>query len=123
MSTAALSTTRDPFEAPTVKSVEAKLIEPAPKVPTITPTAAGLVLTSTIIGPGRRIAQINGKTYSVGQTVVVKNEKEKQTPEARFRVLEVDPRRAVLESDGQRFELSIPEPSQSAKIEITKGDQ
>ncbi len=116
-----LSLMRDPFEAAPTKPAEAKTAveQPQPKTPTVTPTAAGLTLTSTIIGPQRRIAQINGKTYSVGQVVVVSG-KEKQSPSVHFRVLEVEPRLAVLEADGQRFELSIPEPAQSAKMEITK---
>jgi hypothetical protein len=112
-----LMTTRDPFEPPKIEVAETKPVEPPkPKPSAIAPTAAGLVLTSTIIGPQRRVAQINGKTYAVGQTVEAL--KQKEAVGAAFRLVEVQSRRAVLEADGQRFELSIPEPGKSGKIEF-----
>ncbi len=67
-----------------------------PKPPVVTPAAAGLVLTSTIIGPQRRVVQISGKTYAVGQTIEVA--KEKESLRAAFKLIEVHPRRAVLEA-------------------------
>jgi hypothetical protein len=110
-----LTQTRDPFEM--AKSDETKVEEPAEvKTPTITPTAAGLVLTSTIVGPQRRVVQINGDTYTVGQTIEVV--KEKESLRAKFKVVEIHPRRAVLEAEGERFELTIPEPNKSGKIEF-----
>lgn len=112
-----MTQTRDPFEAPQAelaqRSVEAKQDA---KLPTVTPAAAGLVLTSTIIGPQRRVVQISGKTYSVGQSIEVA--KEKESLHATFKLVEVHSRRAVLESAGERFELTIPEPGKSGKIEL-----
>jgi hypothetical protein len=117
MTAPSLITTRDPFQPATIEAAATKPIEqPSPKPPAIAPTAAGLVLTSTIIGPQRRVAQINGKTYAVGQTIEVR--KEKEALGIAFRLIEVQPRRAVLETAGQRFELMIPEPNKSGKIQF-----
>ena len=110
-----LTQTRDPFEV--AKNEETKVEEKAEvKPPTITPTAAGLVLTSTIVGPQRRVVQINGDTYTVGQTIQVV--KDKDSLRTKFKVVEIHPRRAVLEADGERFELTIPEPNKAGKIEF-----
>jgi len=114
-----LTITRDPFEPPRTEVAESKAEvedKSRPKPPTITPSAAGLVLTSTIIGPQRRIAQISGKTYVVGQAIEAV--KDKETLGVAFKLVEVHPRRAILEADGQRFELTIPEPDKSSKIEF-----
>ena len=80
MTAPTLTKTRDPFEPAKIEVAQTKPVEPSkPKLPAITPAAAGLVLTSTIIGPQRRVAQISGKTYAVGQTIaVLKEKKEKE---------------------------------------------
>lgn len=118
-----LNLQRDPFEATSAAMATAARQAEAskPKRPTVTPTEAGLVLTSTIIGPQRRVAQISGRVYRVGQIVSVGEEKqsgERETENVAFKLVEVHPRRAVLESDGQRFELTIPEPIRSKKMEL-----
>ncbi len=113
----ALTNVRDPFETAALKPAAAKAEEEAaPKPPVVTPDAAGLTLTGTIIGGQRRVAQINGKTYSVGQTVEAA--KDAESVGAAFRLVEIHPRRAVLEADGQRFELFIPEPGKSERIDV-----
>lgn len=120
MTTPPLMLARDPFEASTTEMAEATAVElPKSKPQAITPTAAGLALTSTIVGPQRRIAQINGKTYSVGQSVEVA--KDKEALAAAFRLIEVHTRRVVLEADGQRYELEIPAPGKSGRIELSGG--
>jgi hypothetical protein len=112
-----LTQTRDPFESLPTEAAERKAEDKIKtKPPVITPAAAGLVLTSTIIGPQRRVAQISGKTYTVGQVIEVA--KEKESPCATFKLIEVHPRRAILEAEGERFELTIPEPGKSGKIEF-----
>lgn len=111
-----LATTRDPFvaTAPQVAATK-KLSEAAKKpiTPVIAPSAVGLALKSTVIGPQRRVAQINGRVYAVGQTVSIK----KDSQDISFKVIDVQPRGVVLEAQGQRFELTIPEPGRSQKIE------
>ena len=64
--------------------------------------------------------QINGKSYSVGQIIETAKDKErdKDSTATKYNLIEVSPRRAVLEADGERFELTIPEPSQSDKIQL-----
>jgi hypothetical protein len=117
-----LPNTRDPFQPPKVEVVEAtKAVERLkPRLTASTLSASGLALTSTIIGPQRRVAQINGKTYAVGQIIEVAKDKEAAMA---FKLIEVAPRRAVLEAEGQRFELSIPEPTRSSKIELLRSEE
>jgi len=110
-----LSNTRDPFQKPKTAAAETKVAEEGrPKPPVLTPAGVGLVLTGTIIGPQRRIARISGKSYNEGQTIEVIKDKLRVT----FTLLEVHDRRAVLESQGERFDLVIPEPSKSSKMEL-----
>lgn len=112
-----LTQTRDPFESPKGDAPEMTAEETLKaKPPVITPKAAGLVLTSTIIGAQRRVVQINGNSYSVGQTIEVA--KDKDSARMKYKLIEVHPRRAVLEADGERFELTIPEPERSDKIQF-----
>lgn len=116
---ATLTMTRDPFEPPKTEVAESTAAEESklkPKPPLITPSAAGLVLTSTIIGSQRRIAQICGRSYVVGQSIEAV--KAGETLGAAFKLVDVQPRRAILEADGQRFELTIPEPDKSSRIEF-----
>jgi len=116
---ARLSKARDPFVAPIVKHAESKPLEKLTlKPPTISPEAAGLVLTATIVGPQRRVAQISGKTYVVGQVIQPHATKLKDVPSITFQLIEVTQRHAVLEADGQRFVLSLPEPGKTGKIEL-----
>jgi hypothetical protein len=91
------------------------------KLSTDSPTAAGLVLTSTIIGRQRRVAQINGSTYAVGETIAVAADGTNDAANAAIRLVDVQPRRAVLEAKGQRFELSIPEPVRPGKADAQSG--
>jgi hypothetical protein len=112
-----LTHARDPFESPKQEIADTNAAEDVkPKLRAITPVAAGLVLTSTIIGPQRRVAQISGRTYTVGQSIEAS--KGKETLGVAFKLVEIRPRQAVLEANGQRFELSIPEPGKSGKIEF-----
>jgi hypothetical protein len=111
-----LMQTRDPFQAESDKpetTLEEKI---KAKPPVVAPSAAGLVLTSTIIGTERRLAQINGKPYTVGQTIEVAKDKD-STPMT-YKLIVIDLRRAVLEAEGEHFELTIPEPGQSDKIQF-----
>jgi hypothetical protein len=112
-----LKMTRNPFESPAVETARHEAIEqPKPKPPAVTPTAAGLTLTGTIIGPHRSVAQINGRAYAVGQNIAPA--KAAGSPDVVFRLIDVQTRRAVLESQGEKFELTIPEPGKSPKIDL-----
>jgi hypothetical protein len=114
-----LTNHRDPFEPPKSEIVLAKPEKARePRHPALTPATTGLTLTSTILGPQRQIAQINGRSYTVGQTVEVAREKEKAPVQATFKLMEVYPRRVILQSGEERLELTIPEPGSSGKIEF-----
>ncbi len=110
-----LPRSRDPFqrvgaaletqELATADTAEA--IVEAPAIPARTPQQAGLVLSSTLIGNRSQVAQINGKSYRVGDEVPPKL----GDSEDRFQVIAVLPRRVVLEDrDGKRHLLRIPRP-------------
>lgn len=114
-----LTIARDPFEPPRTVVAESNAVEEEasePKLPSVSPSAAGLVLTSTIIGPQRRVARISGKSYVQGQVIEVVRDGERLG--VAFKLIEVQARRAVVEADGHRFELTIPEPQDSSKIEL-----
>ncbi|MEN6450447.1 MAG: type 4a pilus biogenesis protein PilO [Thermoguttaceae bacterium] len=114
---AALPNARDPFDRPKPSVAKNSVVaKPETRPLTVSPTAAGLVLTGTVIGPQRRLAQIGGRTYAVGQTIQVA--KEKDSVAAAFKLTDVQARRAILRSGDQDFELTIPEPGRSGKIEL-----
>ncbi|MBN1396022.1 MAG: hypothetical protein JW959_13450 [Pirellulales bacterium] len=109
--------TRDPFEFPKseiAKTESAETTNPSNRI--VTPEDAGLSLSSTIIGPRSRMARINGKTYTIGQSIETTNEE--AALKAVFKLTEVNPDGVVLESDSGRFELTLPDPRKSGKIEI-----
>jgi hypothetical protein len=113
-----LQLARDPFESAksAAETVETEAAVETAAAPALTPEAVGLVLTGTIIGPNSRLAQIGGKPYSVGQ--MIEASKDKALGAAAFKLIEVQPRRAVLQLGTQRFELTMPQPGDSEKIEI-----
>lgn len=86
----------------------------------ITPETAGLTLTGTLISPDRRVAQISGKSYKEGETIVVS--KPSLGGSIAFTLIEIQPRRVALQLGEERYELAMPEAS-SDKIEITPFNQ
>jgi hypothetical protein len=107
---------RDPFEDPKSDVVNAKIKKRSEPPAPITPTTAGLALTSTAIGPNRSVAQINGRIYTVGQLIEIG--KEKGAVRAAFKIKEIHSTHAVLESGGIRYNLTIPGQEKSGKIEF-----
>jgi hypothetical protein len=113
-----LTNRRDPFEPLkpgvgfTKPEIGRELNHPAPVSATL-----GLMLDSTILGPQRRIAQINGKSYIEGQMIEVVGEKNPR--QTKFKLKEVSPSRVILESDEGPLELTIPEPGTSEKSLMT----
>jgi len=91
--------------------------EPETTKPAVAMTAQGLglMLSSTIIGPSRRVARINGKTFEQGQTIEVL----KDGQQISLTLSEVHARRVVLTKESSQVELTIPDPIQSKKIELT----
>jgi hypothetical protein len=97
-----LAAGRDPFKSLPTESAEKKQTESAPEQPDLTPTAAGLVLTSTIVGRGQKIALIGGESYKEGSVVAARR------GEADFRLIEIRPREVILERKGRLYNLSLP---------------
>lgn len=110
---------RDPFVSLVPSEPEATLEaeampepEPAVAQAAADPASLGLVLTSTIVGPTRRAARINNKTYQPGQTIAVS----KDGRLFEFVLAEVHPRHVVLTDQSARYELSLPKPDLSDAI-------
>jgi hypothetical protein len=83
-------------------ATEEPVTEPPPAK--LSPSEAGLVLSSTIVGRNRRTALINGRRYAVGDEI--KSAKEGQ--QIVFKLLAVEPRQIVLENAGDRFLVKMP---------------
>ena len=106
--TADLANVDDPFRAPPPPEPEEKPVEKIVVKSIVTPAAAGLSLTSTMIGPRRRSARVLGKSYGIGDHIVGAD---KILGEVEFTVVDIEPRRIVLERDQQQFDLAIPAPN------------
>jgi hypothetical protein len=113
---------RDPFARPgvaaetTLSAHEAEAALAAAKQ--ITPEEAGLALGSTLIGAHKKIAQIGGKSYTIGSRIKVAKDELKAT----FEVVAIEPRRVVLKRNGQSYELKIPRPLMDGIVESTSGE-
>lgn len=70
----------------------------------LSPSDAGLVLSSTVMGPAGRVALISGRRYRVGDDV--KSTKDGQP--IVFKLITVEPRQVVLETDGDRYLVKMP---------------
>jgi len=104
---------RNPFVAPMVAGGRGPADLAAQAAPW-TPEQLGLQLSATVVGPARRTAMINGRAFRQGRTVTVT----KDGRQIEFRLVEIRPRQVVLEGNGQRFVLSIPEPPGAGRIEL-----
>jgi hypothetical protein len=111
---------RDPF-APTLwadagdePELDAQQTLPAELV--LTADSLNLQLTSTMVGPLGRLAMIDGKTYGEGETLEITRN---QQP-LELKLVQVLPRRVVLQGQGRQFELVIPERESSGRIELTR---
>lgn len=119
---AARSQRRDPFHPATGEVAANEEEEPdeaqtAEAAKDLTPDALGVQLTSTLIGPQRRVAMINGRPCQEGRTIAMA----KDGQQVEFKLCEVHPRRVVLERDGKRYELAIPQSAPSGRLEMSGG--
>lgn len=119
VATTDLASRRDPFrltESQRMEIVE-KPVEQAPEPkPVETAQSLGLQLSSTIVGPGRRLAIINGRTYQLGQVL----ELSRDGAPLVLRLAEVGPRWVVLQTADQRLELTIPQRAMSGRLELVR---
>jgi hypothetical protein len=74
--------------------------------PVLDPEKLGMQVTSTIVGPGRRVAMIDGEVYREGDTL---SWHVKEGPAIDFHLRRVETKAVTLERDGRQFELRIPE--------------
>jgi len=117
-----IASERDPFTSPVVQTsgeaveVETNLVV---VVDELTPERAGLVLTSTIVGPKRRAALISGRAYAEGRKIVQPMGQQLVV----FKLTEVHPKYIVLERDQHRYELKLAESTTaSAAIQFAPAD-
>jgi len=82
--------------------------------PELTPQDLGMVLSSTIVGPRRQVALINGKTYRPGDTIEMEKGKQKVS----FTLMEILPRRVVLSRENKPFTLNMPSSNNSGQINL-----
>jgi hypothetical protein len=109
-----LSQLRDPFgpsaaELAAEKASQQKKTKRAPP-PELLPADAGLVLNSTLVGSGRRMALIGGEPYWEGDTVHAPHGSES------FRLIEIFARQVVLEHQGKHYGLEIKSTSHDAPL-------
>jgi Type II secretion system protein B len=96
---------RDPFGpsaaelAAAQRAATVKQREKTTKAERPTPSAAGLVLSSTIVRATGSVAMINGVAYHEGNIV--------PAGDAGFTLVEIRPRQVVLACDNQRYELHL----------------
>lgn len=112
---------RDPFVIPGSQLVEVPSVEDpdGPIVPPdVAPESLGMVLSSTIIGPGRRMARIDGKLYRQGDPVA----HQKDGRPIRFLLAEVHSRQVILQRNGERFELKTPSAPRAGTIEVFRNE-
>jgi len=103
---------RDPFADAAVGAQGNQDETAQAAVAPLTPESLGVELSGTLIGPRRRVALIGGKAYRAGQAVTV----EHAGRPIDLQLVEVHPRRIVLEWEGNRFDLAIPERGAAAQI-------
>lgn len=112
-----LASSRDPFH-PVVREVAEKPkndeMKAAEAAATMTPEKLGLVLSSTVIAPRRRTALVNGRAYEQGQTIHAA----KDGRQYEFTLSEVHPRRIVLKREDRQYELAIPRPASTGRLEM-----
>lgn len=107
----------DPFHAVEAETPQEdmKAVQETVQPVVLKPEDVGLKVTSTIVGPARRVALINGRTYREGQGIQCGREGQ----EIAFLLAEVHPWHVVLEREGHRFELAIPKKTLSDRIELS----
>jgi hypothetical protein len=108
-----LAEIRDPFHVRKALVEKSVVEEPATVKPVpVSPTSLGMSLTSTVIWQNGGIARIGGKMYSLGRAIEIT----KEGHSYKFVLTEIQDRRVVLEMEGEKFELNIPEPGASSHM-------
>jgi len=107
--------TRDPFVPPRAEvAVTVEEDKPDEEKSDLTLEDLGLALSGTIIGPHRRVAQINGRSYTEGETVKVTIDRQP----IEFVLVEVHRTYVVLRRRTTHYMLKIPTANEPGKIEL-----
>lgn len=108
-----LAFAQDPFQDMHV-TLESSIAEKKDdiKPPPETPASLGMTLSSTIFGQRGGIARISGKTYARGQKIKI----EKEGRSYEFILDDIRDRQVILEANGEKYELNIPEPGKSNRM-------
>ena len=107
MSVERVAAPRDPFQTVEPKipkqELESKRIESPPMALDVPPADAGLVLNSTIVGNGRGVARVNGKTYRQGDSIrgTFGNKA------LNYKIIAIGGRNVVLALGEQEYELQM----------------
>lgn len=108
---------RDPFMTPETEIVQAQPeAVPEQVKPEVSPKSLGMSVSSTIVGPGRRVAQIDGRAYREGGTIKLVRDGQ----EIEFTLAEVEPHSVTLTREGKEFRLHTHRPTRSGRIELVE---
>jgi hypothetical protein len=97
---------RDPFRAikpEKPKEEQVTVVEPPPAILDVPPGDAGLVLTSTMVSPRRRVARLNGKTYREGDLI----EASVDNKPLRYKLVSVRGRSVVVALGDKEYTLKM----------------
>jgi len=111
---------RDPFHSEARETTEQKTLDTlAASQPAVTPADAGIVLSSTIVGPTQRVARVAGTSYRVGDHI--RAGKDGQVVD--FVVTRIEPRNVVLARNGHRYEVQLKRPQSYSKVSLQPARQ
>ncbi len=104
----------DPFQTSKFFETLVHKIDLKPIEQEISPRAANLVLSSTIVGSSSPVARINGKNYRLQESIQIRT---KDGRRLAFILTEIQARSVVLERLGKQYELQMQTPK-SGTIEM-----
>ena len=108
---------RDPFHPGSMRVAETveKKEEPQVEAASVwTPATLGLQVSSTVVGPRRSVALINGRTYAAGDTIEMSQAGQPIT----VTLAEVLSGGVVVEAGAERIELTIPQRAMTGRMEL-----
>jgi hypothetical protein len=103
---------RDPLQPVGKEPDEKEEKSDAPLIVDVSPESLGVVLSSTLVGSHKSVAQIGGKTYRVGERVSAG----KDDQNLYFVLRMVGPRFVVLERQGKSYTVRMATPTATASL-------
>ncbi|HEV3417362.1 MAG TPA: hypothetical protein VG056_11125 [Pirellulales bacterium] len=93
---------RDPFISTKFELTRTKQPQAAAEEAELSPADAGLVLISTIVGLGQKMALVGKETFKEGDLIPA------MRGAGSFRLVQIRPREIVLERKGKQYRLNLP---------------